>query len=104
MQKVWDTEDRRGPMKFLDRDNATFAERGDCEREEAEPKADRRGVKTASLAGAIFRNEDDKKGYRDAFRSYFPKHLGYSVTFPDTSGVRYQSSCDTVAELLVHGA
>ena len=75
-------------MDLLDRDNATFAERGDDEREEAEFEADG-GVKTTSLAGAIFRNQDDKKGYWDAFHSYFLKHLGYSVTFPDTSNVRY---------------
>ena len=104
MKKIWDIEGRQGPLKLLNRDNAAFAERGDDEREEAESKADGGGVKTTSLAGAIFRNQDDKKGYQDAFRTYFLKQLGYSVTFPDMSSVRYQSHCDAAAELLAHRA
>lgn len=81
-----------------------FAERGDEEREEAESKAEGGGVKTTLLAGAIFQNQDDKKGYQDAFRTYFLKRLGYSMTFPDMSGVWYQSHCDAAAELLAHRA
>lgn len=104
MKQIWDVEDRQGPMKLLNKDNVAFAERGSEEREEAESKADGGGVKTTSLAGAIFRNQDDKKGYQDAFRSYFFENLGYSVTFPDTSSVRYQSHCDAAAELLAHRA
>lgn len=73
MKKIWDIEGCQGPLKLLNRDNAAFAERGDDEREEAESKADGGGVKTTSLAGAIFRNQDDKKGYQDAFRTYFLK-------------------------------
>ena len=104
MKKIWDVEGRQGPIKLLNRDNVAFAERGNEEREEVESKADGGAIKTTSLAGAIFRNQDDKKGYQDAFRTYFLKRLGYSVTFPDTSSVRYQSHCDAAAELLAHRA
>jgi hypothetical protein len=102
MKKIWDVEGRQGPMKLLNRDNAAFAEKGSEEREEVESKADGGGVKTTSLAGAIFRNQDDNKGYQDAFRSYFFKHLRHTVMFPDTSSVQYQSHCDAAAELLAH--
>ncbi|KAH9898167.1 hypothetical protein C8Q73DRAFT_779911 [Cubamyces lactineus] len=62
----------------------------------------RGGVKTASLAGAIFNHKDDKKGQHDAYTSYFRELVGQPLRFPDTSNTRYQSYCAAAAELLVH--
>ncbi|CDO74692.1 hypothetical protein BN946_scf184960.g6 [Trametes cinnabarina] len=61
-----------------------------------------RGVKLASLAGAIFNHKDNKKGQQDTYIFYFRELVGHSLRFPDTSNMQYLSHCDAAAELLVH--
>ncbi|CUA76255.1 hypothetical protein RSOLAG22IIIB_12161 [Rhizoctonia solani] len=65
-------------------------------------KAPRGAVKLASLAGALFKNKDDKKGYQKTVDNYFEKTFGYSNRFPDTSNTRYGSYCDAATELILH--
>lgn len=43
------------------------------------------GVKAASIAGHIFSNKDDKKGYQDLHKRHFEPITGKWVQFPDTS-------------------
>ncbi|KDN38969.1 hypothetical protein RSAG8_09126, partial [Rhizoctonia solani AG-8 WAC10335] len=67
-----------------------------------EEKGARGAVKLASLAGALFNNKDDKKGYQNTVDFFFEKTFGYSNRFPDTSNTRYGSYCDAAVELLLH--
>ena len=60
------------------------------------------GVKAASIAGHIFSNKDDKKGYQDLHKRHFEPITGKWVRFPDTSNTRYQSFGEAAAELLVY--
>ncbi|KAJ7758800.1 hypothetical protein DFH07DRAFT_940215 [Mycena maculata] len=45
-------------------------------------------------------NSDIKKGQQDSLRNFFEKHCGYTVQFPSTSNIRYQSHCEASAELI----
>ncbi|EUC58491.1 hypothetical protein RSOL_260260 [Rhizoctonia solani AG-3 Rhs1AP] len=67
-----------------------------------EEKGARGAVKLASLAGALFNNKDDNKGYQNTVDFFFEKTFGYSNRFPDTSNTRYGSYCDAAVELLLH--
>ncbi|RPD58133.1 hypothetical protein L226DRAFT_467446 [Lentinus tigrinus ALCF2SS1-7] len=96
---------RRGlppPILLMNRDNEAAAEGGSSEaHDRAVEVSEGGGVKLASLAGALFKHKDDKKGQQDSYRIFF-EALGISVRFPDTSNTRYQSHCEAAAELLVH--
>ncbi|KAF7970056.1 hypothetical protein HWV62_25298 [Athelia sp. TMB] len=62
----------------------------------------RGGIKAVSLAGAIFNNQNDKKGQQDTHRQFFEHQFQYTFNFPDTSNTRYGSNCDGAAELLLY--
>ncbi|KAI0354217.1 hypothetical protein OH77DRAFT_1549428 [Trametes cingulata] len=62
----------------------------------------RGATKLTGLAGALFNNKDDKKGYHDTYTYYFQEVVGRPLRFPDTSNTRYGSHCAAAAELLVH--
>ncbi|QRV88213.1 hypothetical protein RhiJN_16231 [Ceratobasidium sp. AG-Ba] len=62
----------------------------------------RGAIKLAALAGALFNNKDDKKGYQSTVDHFFEKTFGYSKRFPDTSNTRYGSYCDAAAELILN--
>ncbi|KAF6743568.1 hypothetical protein DFP72DRAFT_1020212 [Ephemerocybe angulata] len=64
----------------------------------------RGGVKAAALAGALFNNKDDKKGYGDThiIHLLFEFGLGACLRFPDTSNTRFNSYAEAAAELLKH--
>ncbi|KIK91178.1 hypothetical protein PAXRUDRAFT_150079 [Paxillus rubicundulus Ve08.2h10] len=66
-------------------------------------KVSQRGaVKALSLAGAVFRHKDDKKGQQDSLQFFLEANLRYFCPWPDTSNIRYQSNCDAACEWLVH--
>ncbi|KDN43886.1 hypothetical protein RSAG8_05879, partial [Rhizoctonia solani AG-8 WAC10335] len=65
-------------------------------------RSTRGGIKVASLAGAIFNNKDDKKGYQSTVDNFFEHSLGYCSRFPDTSNTRYGSYCDAAMMLILH--
>ncbi|KAF8594292.1 hypothetical protein BDV93DRAFT_459295 [Ceratobasidium sp. AG-I] len=67
-----------------------------------EDKSTRGAIKLASLAGALFNNKDDKKGYQSTIDNFFEHRWGYSKRFPDTSNTRYGSYCDAAVELILH--
>ncbi|KAH7343193.1 hypothetical protein B0J17DRAFT_738164 [Rhizoctonia solani] len=62
----------------------------------------RGGIKLAYLAGAIFNNKDNKKGYQSSVDNFFEQHFGYSTRFTDISNTRYGSYCNAAMMLIVH--
>lgn len=64
----------------------------------------RGGVKATALAGALFNNKDDKKGYGDTHLVHLLADFGLKAThrFPDTSNTRFNSHGEAAAELLKH--
>lgn len=110
MIQYWREKEIPGPILLANRDNA--ATLGDItSSSEASTAAEARafevsgagGVKTISIAGAIFNHKDDKKGQQDSHRIYFQKVKGgHSAKFPNTSNIRYQSHCQAAAELIAY--
>ncbi|KAJ1309410.1 hypothetical protein OPQ81_006187 [Rhizoctonia solani] len=62
----------------------------------------RGGIKVSRLAGAIFNNKDDKKGYQSTVDDFFEHHFGYSSWFADISNTRFGSYCDAAMMLILH--
>ncbi|KAJ1299347.1 hypothetical protein OPQ81_002682 [Rhizoctonia solani] len=62
----------------------------------------RGGIKVSRLAGAIFNNKDDKKGYQSTVDDFFEHHFGYSSRFADISNTRFGSYCDAAMMLILH--
>ncbi|KAA1466166.1 hypothetical protein DENSPDRAFT_768715 [Dentipellis sp. KUC8613] len=109
MEEFWHTEEAMelgaiAPRALHNKDNAaTIAdEKATTSKARAEKLAARGGVKTTSLAGAIFRNKHDSKGQQDSYRWFFQENLVYSIQFPDTSNTRFGSHCEAASELLVN--
>jgi hypothetical protein len=92
-----------GSVKLMNRDNTATATTGSsaaCQR--AINVSGAGGVKATTLAGAIFNNQDDKKGQQDILQVFLITKLGYSISFPDTSNIRYHSHCNAATELTLH--
>ncbi|KAF8587696.1 hypothetical protein K439DRAFT_1614130 [Ramaria rubella] len=70
MMKWWEDHGVPGPIKLMNQDNAAAAHGG--------------AIKATSLAGAVFRHKDDKKGQQDSLKYFFKDTLGYPISFPDT--------------------
>jgi hypothetical protein len=110
MTTWWAANDIPGPVLLANRDNAATLE-GLSSSNKATTSAEvcafevsgAGGVKTTSIAGAIFNHKDDKKGQQDSHRIFFQAIKdGASTKFPDTSSIRYQSYCRAAAELLAY--
>ncbi|KEP45955.1 hypothetical protein V565_228100 [Rhizoctonia solani 123E] len=69
---------------------------------ESDSKLARGAIKLISLAGALFNNKDEKKGYQNSVDFFFESLFGYSKRFPDASHTRYGSYCDAAMELILH--
>ncbi|EJD35062.1 hypothetical protein AURDEDRAFT_175862 [Auricularia subglabra TFB-10046 SS5] len=54
------------------------------------------------LAGAAFKNKNDKLGQQDMFKAFFSSELHTAYSFPDTRNTRFQSYCGAAATLLLH--
>ncbi|KAF9233214.1 hypothetical protein BU15DRAFT_54211 [Melanogaster broomeanus] len=109
MQAWWGVNGMEGPILLMNRDNvaAVASLVGDPDLASLAAsrtvKVSQRGaVKALSLAGAVFRHKDDKKGQQDSLRFFLEANLGYFCPWPDTSNIRYQSNCDAACEWLVH--
>lgn len=63
------------------------------EEKDAIANSTRGGAKLVALAGAIFNNKDDKKGYADTYQQALLDATGGKMAsrFPDTSNTRFQS-------------
>ncbi|TFK21326.1 hypothetical protein FA15DRAFT_573000, partial [Coprinopsis marcescibilis] len=91
------------PIKLMNRANAAAVDAGPGKaHDNALEVSEGGGVKLTSLAGAVFRHKDDKKGQQDTYRMFFENRVGYTIRFPDTSNTRFQSHCSAAAELIVN--
>ncbi|GLB36791.1 hypothetical protein LshimejAT787_0310830 [Lyophyllum shimeji] len=85
----WAENNITGPIKLMNRDNAAASRIGDsAAKTRAAEVSQAGGVKLTSLAGAIFKHKDDKKGQHDTLRFFFEDSIGYYIGFPDTSNIR----------------
>ena len=60
------------------------------------------GVKVASIAGAIFNHNNDKKGQQNSYRNHFQSILRRLCNFSDTSSIHYHCFCAAAAELIAY--
>ncbi|KAJ2916131.1 hypothetical protein MD484_g4288, partial [Candolleomyces efflorescens] len=112
MGKFWETSGLPQPILLANKSNAAKVrevlnpsrKNAPLTEEEAAAIAatTRGGVKTAALAGALFNNKDDKKGYGDSHLVHLMSEFGLKNThrFPDTSNTRFNSHAEAAAELL----
>ncbi|KAF9218272.1 hypothetical protein BS17DRAFT_672809, partial [Gyrodon lividus] len=104
MQAWWGDNNIEGPILLMNCDNAA-ATLGDPDSASASCtiKVSQCGaVKALSLAGAVFRHKDDKRGQQDSLQFFLKANLGHFSPWPDTSNVHYQSNCDAACKWLVH--
>ncbi|KAJ7687490.1 hypothetical protein B0H17DRAFT_1136218 [Mycena rosella] len=59
-------------------------------------------IKVASLAGAIFRHKDRKRGQQDTLRYFWDNETGFTICFPDTSNTRFQSHAAACEIIVLH--
>ncbi|KAJ7229032.1 hypothetical protein GGX14DRAFT_555074 [Mycena pura] len=105
MQQWWIENNIPGPLKMFNRDNAAAVTLGEgtgaasC----AEDRTSGGAMKVASLAGAIFRHKDRKRGQQDTLRYFWDHETGFNICFPDTSNTRFQShaaACEIIVFLV----
>jgi hypothetical protein len=103
MVAFWETNGLQPPIKLYNRDNEAAALAGPSSAQIRANEVTQAGaVKTTSIAGAIFKHKDDKKGQHDTFRAFCIESLGFAILFPDTSNTRYQSHCNAAAVLIIY--
>ena len=104
MANLWPTLDHPGPMKLMNRDNAAAAATPglSAAKQQALMVSGTGGVRSTSLAGAIFNHKNNKKGQQDSLQVFMVAQLGYTVAFPVTSNIHYGSHCAAAMKLLVH--
>ena len=104
MMDLWEELDATGPIILANKDNTAVLKnvKSTDELTPAEQHALETstcgGVKTASIAGAIFNHKDDKKGQQDMFKWWFAQ-AGIPMMFPNTSSNCYGSYCEASAVL-----
>ncbi|KAJ7197444.1 hypothetical protein GGX14DRAFT_374928 [Mycena pura] len=93
MQEWWVDNGHTGPLKMFNRDNAAAATlgAGTDAAARAEDRTVGGAIKVSSLAGAIFRHKDRKRGQQDTLRYFWDYETGLNICFPDTSNTRFQS-------------
>ncbi|KAG2066788.1 hypothetical protein BDR04DRAFT_1029100, partial [Suillus decipiens] len=104
MMDSWELNGFEHPMLLANKDNSATLQQPSETVTEVQLRAlevsGQGGIKTCSLAGAIFNNKDNKKEQQDMHHFYFEQIKGILSTFPDTSNTCYQSYCKAAAELL----
>jgi hypothetical protein len=103
MTAWWADAGIQGPIKLMNNDNTAAAAVGSsaaCKR--ALDVLGTGGVKATSLAGAVFNNKDNKKGQQDSLQAFLITKLGYLITFPDTSNIRYHSRAHAATKVILH--
>ncbi|KAJ7149359.1 hypothetical protein C8R46DRAFT_916116 [Mycena filopes] len=104
MQQWWVDSGHPGPLKMFNRDNAAAATLGAGT--DAATRAEDRtlggAIKVSSLAGAIFRHKDRKRGQQDTLRYFWDHETGLNICFPDTSNTRFQSHAAACEIIVVH--
>jgi hypothetical protein len=99
MMAFWAQNGLQPPIKLYNCDNEAVALGGtSAAQKRAQDVSQAGAMKMTSLAGAIFKHKDDKKGQHDTFCAFFLEHLGYPILFPDTSNTH----CEAASVLLVY--
>lgn len=103
LARFWASAGLTPPVLLMNRDNAAAASAGSSSaRARAVEVSCGGAIKLTDLAGALFRNKDDKKGQQDSFRYFLEARLGKLITFPDTSNTRFGSNGDAATFLLLY--
>ncbi|TRM63419.1 hypothetical protein BD626DRAFT_621753 [Schizophyllum amplum] len=104
MEGWWKAKGKDGPIKLYNRDNHATVQtaQGTTAAQRAEDRTKGGAVKLVSLAGAIFRHKDRKRGQQDTLRFFFDAELGFTINFPDTSNTRFQSHADACTVLITY--
>ena len=103
MQAHWLLIGVQPPVLLKNKDNDAVARLGgSAARQQANDVLKGGGVKTTGLAGAIFNNKDNKRGEQNTFQWFFEWKLGYVITFPGTSAIRYGSHCKAARGLILY--
>lgn len=84
MEGWWKAKGKDGPIKLYNRDNHATVQtaQGTTAAQRAEDRTKGGAVKLVSLAGAIFRHKDRKRGQQDTLRFFFDAELGFTINFP----------------------
>ncbi|KAJ7433147.1 hypothetical protein B0H11DRAFT_1759292 [Mycena galericulata] len=104
MQKWWGDNNLPGPLKMYNRDNAAAVSLGEGTgaATRAEDRTIGGAIKVSSLAGAIFRHKDRKRGQQDTLRYFWDHETGFNICFPDTSNTRFQSHAGACEIIVVY--
>ncbi|KAH7871431.1 uncharacterized protein C8R40DRAFT_1054680 [Lentinula edodes] len=105
LDEFWKQHPELDPPKLLpNRDNAAAISKatGTEAADRALERSERGAIKVASLAGAIFRHKDGKRGQQDMLRFFFDHKLGFNISFPDTSNTRFQSHAEACAVIITY--
>ncbi|KAJ8453589.1 hypothetical protein ONZ45_g19654 [Pleurotus djamor] len=110
MSNTWEVIGKEPPVLLANKANdATIRLGQDADTaaiQNAIESSSRGGVKLASLAGSLFNNKIEGKGYQDIHNNFMREKKqarfvqGKEKKFPDTSNVRYQSHSYAAAELV----
>ncbi|KAI0746796.1 hypothetical protein C8Q80DRAFT_1220070 [Daedaleopsis nitida] len=103
LTQFWTSAGLTPPVLLMNRDNAAAASAGSSNALARAVEVSCGGaIKLTDLAGALFRNKDDKKGQQDSFRYFMESRLGRLLTFPNTSNTRFGSNGDAATFLLLY--
>jgi hypothetical protein len=104
MQRWWVENNLPGPLKMYNRDNSAAVTLGEgtSAATRAEDRSTGGAIKVSSLAGAIFRHKDRKRGQQDTLRYFWDYETGFNICFFDTSNTRFQSHAGACEIIVVH--
>ncbi|KAJ7474992.1 hypothetical protein FB451DRAFT_1034862 [Mycena latifolia] len=104
MQQWWVDNNLPGPLKMYNRDNSAAVSLGEgtSAAARAEDRTTGGAIKVSSLAGAIFRHKDRKRGQQDTLRYFWDHETGFNICFPDTSNTRFQSHAGACEIIVLH--
>ncbi|KAJ7161852.1 hypothetical protein C8R43DRAFT_1063127 [Mycena crocata] len=105
MKLFWESIGGPVPVKLMNKGNDAAVSNsapGSKAAEHALDVSEGGAVKLTSLTGSLLNHKDDKKGQQDTFKLYFEDFLGYTVSCPDTSNVRFQSHCDCAIFIILY--
>ncbi|KAJ3753127.1 hypothetical protein EV360DRAFT_88079 [Lentinula raphanica] len=105
VMEAWWGENGVDPPVLLpncDNDAAASLAPGTAATKQTTEKSKGGGVKVSTLAGAVFRHKDRKRGQQDTLYFCFDKELGFSIEFPDTNNTRFQSHAQACAVLITY--
>lgn len=106
MSKFWDENGLQGPIVFFNKDNSATVSL--AENPNAPTAAERRaaavsepgGIKCCAIAGCLFNNKDDKKGYHDIHVLSFEAWFGITSRFAETSNTRFGAYTRAATQLM----